>query len=136
MGRTGYKIITGCTPDITMYPQVGQYDFVFYCNNVTKEEKIGRNLGPCGPEFDAGDCYWMLADTAKTTATNMMRKVTVVEMNNCNLLHKLDAYNRYIELKIGDRIKKPEEQYVGLPEYRDLFDHDPSDDVISEEPDT
>ena len=44
MGRSGYELVTGEVPDITMSVAIGWYDWVFYRDNVMKEEKIGRNL--------------------------------------------------------------------------------------------
>ena len=45
-GRTGHEIVTGETPDITLYVSIGWYDWVYYRNSVSSEQKIGQSLGP------------------------------------------------------------------------------------------
>ena len=97
---------------------------------MTKEEKIGRNLGPCGRTVGAGDCYNILAETAKVVATNTVIAITEEEMRNRDLLRRMTAFDNYIESKIGDGIKKTEERFSGFPEYGGLFDEHPDDQPI------
>ena len=104
--------------------------WVFYCDKVTKEEKIGRNLGPCGCTVGAGDCYNILAETAKVVATNTVIAITEEDMRNRDLLRRMTAFDNYIEGKIGDGIKKTEERFSGFPDYGDLFDEHPDDQPI------
>jgi hypothetical protein len=45
-GRTPMEIITGDTPDMSEYLDVGLYDWVLYKNNTGfSETKLGRMLG-------------------------------------------------------------------------------------------
>jgi hypothetical protein len=74
IGRTGHKIVTGCTPDNTMYVIIGWYDFVYYKDEKDNEQKIGRNLG-LAEEFGAGDCYYILAITGKVYVTNTAMRI-------------------------------------------------------------
>ena len=60
----------------------------------------------------------------------MVVAITEEEMRNHNLLRRMTAFDNYIKSKIGDRIKKTEEQFTGFPDYGDLFDKHPDDQPI------
>ena len=70
LGQSRYELVTSEIPDITMYVSIGWYDWVFYRDNLSKEEMIGRNLGPCGCLVGAGDCYNILTEKATVVSTN------------------------------------------------------------------
>ena len=126
MGRTGHEIVTGSTPDITMYVIIGWYDFVYYKDEKDNEQKIGRNLGPA-EEFGAGDCYYILALTGKVYVTNTAMKIPAGDTFLPDTKRQMDKFDKSIEEKIGDGIKKSDEKFSGYPDYGDLFAEDEPD---------
>ena len=75
MRRTRYEIVTGETPDITLYACFDWWDLVFYKDEKDNTEKLGKNLGPA-EDFGAGDCFFILTGKATTYVTNTMIKVS------------------------------------------------------------
>ena len=66
MGRTGFEMIHGYTPDISLYILHEWYDFVVHWYDIAdKSEKLGRWLGPSGESWGGGDCHYVVIRTNK-----------------------------------------------------------------------
>lgn len=135
MGKSGYELVTGEVPDITLYATIGWYDWVYYRDSSTKEKKIGRNLGPCGRGIGGGDCYHVLTEKATSVMTNTVLPIGENKMSNRDLTRRMDLFDKYIEEKIGNKIKKSKEQYAGFPDYGDIFEERSEDlpTIVEEE---
>ena len=51
MGRTGFELVKGYTPDISLYLAHDWYDYVWWFDLQDKSMKLGRWLGPAGLQF-------------------------------------------------------------------------------------
>jgi hypothetical protein len=132
MGRTGFEIVFGYPPDITLYVTHDWYDFIWFYDMQHKEEKLGRWLGPCGNSFGGGDCHWILAKSGQAHVTNTTRPLKEDDWENRDLLRAMDAFDAAVESKIGDKLKPAEAlvaNEVQIPD--ELFE---DDDVLIAEP--
>ena len=59
-GRSGFEIVTGRIPDITLYSTIGWYQWVWWLDHKDGGQKIGSNLRPAGNGYGGGDCYFVL----------------------------------------------------------------------------
>ena len=57
MGRTGFELVHGFTPDASLCVLHEWCDFVWWLDMGDKQEKLGGWLGPCGVQFGGGDCH-------------------------------------------------------------------------------
>ena len=132
MGRTGFEIVTGQTPDITLYACFDWYDWVFYKDEKDNTEKLGRNLGPA-EDFGAGDCFFILTGKATTYVTNTMIKLSEDDYKDRDTIKRMERFDAVIDSKIGDKVKKAADMFADYPEPGDLFADD-GEEVIMEEP--
>ena len=51
MGRTGFELVNGFTPDVLLCALHEWCDFVWWLDMHDKQEKLGRWLGPVGAQF-------------------------------------------------------------------------------------
>ena len=132
MGRTGFELVHGFTPDITLYITHEWYDLVFWYDLQDKTEKLGRWLGPCGETFGGGDCHYILHDTGMVHVTNTTRAITKVEWNAPGMILRLEEHTKKINEKLGDTVKPEDELCLGeIPEApEDLFETDFGDDDV------
>ena len=70
MGRTGFELVKGYTPDISLYLAHDWYDSIWWFDLQDKSMKLGRWLGPAGLQFGGGDCHFVITSDAKIHITN------------------------------------------------------------------
>ena len=101
-GRTGFELVHGYTPDITLYTIHDWYEFVFWYDGQDKTEKLGRWLGPCKGAFGGCDCFYILASSAMvSTVTNTTRPLTNAEWNERDIQRQMDTFDSFIQQQIG-----------------------------------
>ena len=133
MGRTGFEVVHGYTPDISLFILHDWYDFVHWYDLSEKTEKLGRWLGPSGEAFGGGDCHYILSHTGKIHVTNSTRPVREDEWRDRDILQRMDKIDISIQSKIGDDVKPEEALRMNEePSANDLFDDDDSP-LIEEE---
>ena len=126
-GRTGFELVHGYTPDITLYTIHDWYEFVFWYDGQDKTEKLGRWLGPCKGAFGGGDCFYILASTAMVTVTNTTRPLTEAEWNDRDIQRQMDCIDSFVQQQIG------EVNLEGYPYSADLFEEDDAPLIAEEE---
>ena len=62
--KSGYKLVTGEVPDITLYTTIGWYNWVYYRDNITKEELDSKSERKT--EFTVNMYPWMPISKEKT----------------------------------------------------------------------
>ena len=136
-GRTGFELVHGYTPDVTLYITHKWYDLVFWYDLQDKTEKLGCWLGPWGEKLGGGDCHYILRDTGMVHVTNTTRVITKLEWDTPGMISRLEEHTKKINEKLGDDVKPENEFCLGeIPEPpEDLFDTDFEDkDVQMLEP--
>ena len=112
MGRTGHEIVTGHTPDVTLYACFDWYDWVFYKDEKDNTKKIGRNLGPA-EDFDAGDCFFILTGKATTYVTNTVIKVSDDDIRRIQILsNKWNVLRQRSSRRLAIRLRR---HMISLP---------------------
>ena len=131
-GRTGFEIVHGYTPDITLYMLHEWYDPVYWYNSRQgdRQKYLGRWLGPCGDTFGGGDCYYVLTKSGKIHVTNTVIAVAEDDWKNPDFLTQLEGLNRDIESRIGDKVKDVDNLEEIPP---DLFDDELLDIAVPDD---
>ena len=105
MGRTGFEVAKGYTPDITLYLEHEWYELVYWFDSKEKEMQMGRWLGPCGDDFGAGDCYYILAKSGKIHVTNTTQKIPEEDLKTDDKKTEVKWFDESIHARIGDKVK-------------------------------
>jgi hypothetical protein len=127
MGRTGFEVVHGYTPDISLYILHEWYDFIYWYDLADKTEKLGRWLGPSGEAFGGGDCHYVLYKTGRVHVTNSTRPLRDEEWRDRDVIRQMDQADYHINNIIGDDLK-PEEalRMDEEPSANDLFEDEDS----------
>ena len=126
-GRTGFELVRGYTPDITLYTIHDWYVFDFWYGGQDKTEKLGRWLGPCKGAFGGGDYFYILASSAMVTVTNTTCPLTDAEWNERDTQRQMDTFDSFIQQQIGGV------NLEGYPYSADLFEEDDAPLIADEE---
>ena len=104
MGRTGFELVKGYTPDISLYLAHDWYDYVWWLDLQDKSWKLGRWLGPAGLQFGGGDCHFVITSAAKVHVTNA---TSAMDRNDSKRLSdEFLLMDKEIWSKIGDPVKE------------------------------
>ena len=100
--RTPMEIITGDTPDMSEYLDVGLYDWVLYKNNAGySETKLGRMLGishRVGPMMS----YWILPISCHVISCTTVQRLTLLDQQQNLYKERCQHFDITVKEKLRD----------------------------------
>ncbi len=104
-GRTPFELVTGNTPDISEYIAFKWYQPVWYHDNSTFPEPTRHIARWIGVAHKVGQamCFWILPSSGVPIARTTLQAIDEAELPSPVVQDLLKAYDREIEIKIGDQ---------------------------------
>jgi hypothetical protein len=104
-GRTPFELVTGNTPDISEYIAFKWYQPVWYHDNSTFPEPTRHIARWIGVAHKVGQamCFWILPNSGVPIARTTLQAIDEAELPSPVVQDLLKAYDREIEIKIGDQ---------------------------------
>jgi hypothetical protein len=104
--RSGYKQITGHTPDISEYCNFGFYDPVWYWPNthpaLTKNSQELAQLMGVAHKVGSEMCYWLMPISGIPVANMTIQHVTLEETRNPDIQVQIEAFDKALVEQLND----------------------------------
>ena len=125
-GITPLQFVTGETPDISQYAEIGFYDWVKYQENAgAGPEKIGRWLGVSENIGSMMSC-WILPESGTPVSRVTLRPMTFLELNTDEAKQACRSFDERIKERYKDDYIIDEDGRIDPDHWADLMHSDPS----------
>ena len=104
--RTGFKMITGTTPDISEYCDFDFYDLVWYWraphpSMAEHDKELARWMG-VAHRYGSDKCYWLMPVSDRPIVTTTVQHVTAEDYRNPDLKERIDDFNASLTGRLDD----------------------------------
>ena len=121
-------VLTGQTADISPLAEYGWYEWVKYHDFASKEERLGRWLGPTDEEVGSAMTSKILMQNCHLYYTATLRPLTQKEWDDAGERSKREAFDQAVNQRLGEPLE--EEDIVTVDPEAVTPVHDPYSDNV------
>ena len=121
-------VLTGQTPDISPLAEYGWYEWVKYHDYLSKEETLGRWLGPADDSVGSAMTSKILMKNCHIYITATLRALSQEEWDSPDERQEREAFDKVVTQRLGEPIDEEEivtvDPDAATPEYEPYSDND------------